>query len=299
MKNLTQSFFATVLLAVSQTASGQSAETDREALQMAAMDALISAPEERALPLASKVLNGNYSDELKERALFVLSQIERPEAREALLATARSGSGELREEAVRMIGIGGDPASLAELKGLYADGDEELREAVLQAYLIADDPESVYEIAANAGNADDFEDALDILGAMGAREQLARLRDRADMSEEWIEAVAVSGDAQLLREIALDGSNPERQAKAIESLGIVGGSDVDATLMEIYRSTDKDEIRESALQGMLISGNDEGVLELYRESRDPTEKKELLEYLVMMDSDAIWEIVDQALEETE
>ncbi len=299
MKRKTAMICAGFLLGVAQVAYGQEADTEREELQMAAMDALMSAPEERALPLASKVLNGNYSDELKERALFVLSQIDRAEARDALLATARSGSGELREEAVRMIGIGGNSEALAELRGLYADGDEDLREAVLEAYLIAGDPESVYELASNASSAEEFGDAVDILGAMGAREQLVRLRDRADMSEEWIDAVAVSGDADLLREIALDGSDPERQAQAIEALGIVGGSDVDATLVEIYRAATTDDIREAALNGMLIAGHDEGVLELYRASQEPAEKKELLEFLIMMDSDAVWDIVDQALEGTE
>jgi len=46
----------------------------------------------------------------------------------------------------------------------------------------------------------------------------------------------------------------------------------------------------------MISGHDAGVLELFRVSDDPTEKKELLEYLVMMDSDEVWQLVDAALD---
>ena len=67
-----------------------------------------------------------------------------------------------------------------------------------------------------------------------------------------------------MRELALDGSNPEIQTQAIEALGIVGGGDADSTLLEIYRGTDSPEVRDAALEGMLISGYDEGVLELYR-----------------------------------
>lgn len=284
-----------LLLGSVAAVQAQPVDPEREALQIAAMEALISAPEERALPLARKVLDGNYSTELKARALFVLSQIDMPEAQEALVAAAKTGEGELREEAVRMIGINGSAAALAELGELYRGGDNELREAVLQAYLIADHADAVYELAVNAGSAEEFESAVGILGAMGATEHLARLRDRAGASEEWIQALAVAGDSATLRELALDGSDAGRQAAAIQALGIVGGDEVEATLLETYRAAGSDEVREAALQGMLIADYDEGVIELYRSSNDPAEKKALLEVLVMMDSDAAWDAIDSAL----
>ena len=52
----------------------------------------------------------------------------------------------------------------------------------------------------------------------------------------------------------------------------------------------------AALDGLLIAGHDEGVLQLYRSSQDPAEKRELLEYLVMMDSEAIWDVIESALD---
>ncbi len=121
----------------------------------------------------------------------------------------------------------------------------------------------------------------------------------AGASEDWIDAIAISGDVETLRELALDGSDVERQAKAIEAMGIAGGDEVNTTLVEIYRSAGSEDIREAALDGMLIAGHDEGVLTLYRESKDAAEKKELLEYLVMMDSDEIWNIINSALEDAE
>jgi HEAT repeat protein len=99
-----------------------------------------------------------------------------------------------------------------------------------------------------------------------------------------------------LQELAMDGSNPELQAQAIEALGIVGGDEVNATLVGIYQKSDSAEVREAALDGLLIAGYDEGVLRLYQASQDPVEKRELLEYLVMMDSDAVWDVIDSALD---
>ena len=290
-------FAAATSIAVASQAFAQT--DDAEELKIAALEALIAAPPERALSLAAKALQGDHSDEVKERALFILSQIDLPGAQDLLIETAQQGSGEIRLEAIRMIGIGGNSDALSRLGGIYDGGNEDVRDAVLEAYLIADDEEAVYELAvsaANVGNDEDFESAVEMLGVMDAREQLRKLRESTGNSEALIEAYAISGDADSLRAIALDGSDPEVQAEAIEALGIVGGSEVNATLVEIYRASDSEDIREAALEGMLISGYDEGVLELYRSSQDPVEKRELLEYLVVMGSDDIWDIIDSALE---
>lgn len=269
--------------------------SDSDSLKIAALEALMSAPAERAMPLVSKVLAGNHSIEVKERALFILSQIDSEEAHATLLQFAREDTSELQAEAIRMIGIGGDKDTLASLGDIYQAGDRDVRDAVLEAYLIADDSQAVFEIAANADNEEDFSEAVDMLGAMGARDKLRELRSRTGMSETLIDAYAISGDYETLRELALDTSDTELQTKAIEAMGIVGGDRVDATLVEIYRGADSEEVREAALDGMLISGHDSGVLELYRSATDAKEKRELLEYLVIMDSDAIYDVIDEAL----
>lgn len=299
MNTFRNTVFAVALSSVVCAGSAVAQSSDDEALKLAALEALIAAPPERAYPIAAKVVQGDNSDELKEAALFVLSQIDLPEAQSIIVETARTGDGDIQAEAIRMIGIGGNADSLAELQGLYDGGDEDVRDAVLEAFLIADDDEAVYNIAvsaAAAGDEEGFESAVEMLGAMGAHEELRRLRETAGISEPLIEAYAISGDADSLRELALDDSDAELQKAAIEALGIVGGDAVNTTLVEIYRAAASEEIREAALEGMLISGHDEGVLELYRSSDDAAEKRELLEFLVMMGSDDVWDIIDAALE---
>ena len=292
-------FTAAAIAAITFAGQAFAQSDDAEELKIAAIEALIAAPPERALPLAAKALQGNHSDEVKERALFILSQIDLPEAQDILLETARQGSDEIRLRAIRMIGIGGNRDTLKQLGGLYDAGDGDVREAVLQAFMIANDEDAIYELAVRAhaaGNMDDFEHAVQHLGVIGAQEQLQRIRESTGPSQSLIQAYAISGDAESLRAIALDGSNPEMQLEAIRALGIVGSDDVNATLMEIYKSSDSEDIRESARHGMLISGHDEGVLELYRSSQDPAEKRELLELLVIMGSDDVWDVIDSALD---
>lgn len=280
------------------TASGGASAQDIEAdeLKIAALEALIAAPPERALPAVTRVLRGDNSDEVKESALFILSQIDMPEAQEILMQIVRESEGELQEEAIQMVGIGGNPDTLAELQAIYPTVEIEVKEAILEAFLIADETEAVLEIALEAESEEEFEAAIEMLAVMDATEELRQVRAQAGVSEGLIEAYAISGDHESLRELALDSSDPEQQVHAIEALGIVGSQNADSTLIEIYRGSDNADVKEAALDGMLISGYDEGVLELYRGSTDTAEKRELLEYLVIMDSDEIWDIIDAALE---
>ncbi|MEX2124828.1 MAG: HEAT repeat domain-containing protein [Woeseia sp.] len=294
MTALRKFILATLIVAISSPAIAQTDEA--EGLKMTALEALISAPPERALPIVTKVLSGDSSTALKERALFVLSQIDLPEAQTLLIETARTGDRNIRMEAIRMIGVGGNSKALADLAEIYTAGDGDTREAVLEAYLIADDKDAVYQIAANSQNPREFEKAVNVLGAMGAMEELRALRDRPGAAEVLIEAYAVAGDVETLTALATDSSDPERQAQAIHGLGIAGGNEVGDVLVGIYRDTEVPDVKEAALEGLMIGDYDQAVLELFRASDDAAEKRELLETLVIMDSDAVWEIIDKTLE---
>ena len=70
-----------------------------------------------------------------------------------------------------------------------------------------------------------------------------------------------------------------------------------AIFLQVYRGTQDDELKEAALDAMLIADDDEGVLTLFQESQDPNEKRRLLETLVNMDSDAVWDLIDATLED--
>ncbi|MBA3563545.1 MAG: HEAT repeat domain-containing protein [Gammaproteobacteria bacterium] len=297
MASLRQLILVALITSISALSVAQT--DDAEDLKISALEALISAPPERALPIVTKVLRGAGSAELKERALFVLSQIDLPEAQSLLVEMAETDDRRIRLEAIRMIGIGGDQQALAALGEIYAAGDADTREAVLEAYLIADDSEAVYQIAVNAENAEDFENAVNMLGAMGALDELRALRDRPDMADVLIDAYAVAGDVESLTALATDTSDPERQAQAIHGLGIAGGDEVGDVLVGIYRDTDVPKVKDAALEGLQIADLDRAVLELFNESTAPEEKRELLQTLVNMDSDAVWDVIDTTLENGE
>lgn len=285
----------TTSVLVAHTALAQDAESDSRALRMAAIEALMMAPPERALPLVKKLLASEQDKEIKARALFILGQIDLPEAHEAILEFARNESGELQLEAIRTIGISGDPELTSGLGDLYRNGDARVRRAVLEAWMIAGDEDSVFEVAANAGSDEEFEAAVHQLGVMGATDRLAELRDRPGMSESLVQAFAIAGDTESLEVMARDASDSERQLAALRGLGIAGGPDDPDFFVEIYQGTDDPAVKDAVRQGILVAGDEESALRLFKAARNDREKAELLRLLVIMDSDAAFEAIDEAL----
>jgi hypothetical protein len=274
----------------------QRAATEQEELALAALEGLMAQSSERALPILKKVLAGPQSTLIKRRALFVLSQIESPESREILLQTARSSNAELRSEAIRSIGIEGDARSLDALQAIYNSGDAETKSNVLQAWMIADHKSAVYNIAVNSKSEEETAEAIRMLGVMGATDELRRLSDKPTAASGLLEAYAIAGDLEGLLKVVNGTGAHALKVDAVRRIGIVGGDAANKALRDIYtRSTDA-EMKDAALQGMLISDDDQGVLALYRAAKTSDEKRTLLRTLSMMDSDAALEAIDATLE---
>ncbi|MFK8014324.1 MAG: HEAT repeat domain-containing protein [Gammaproteobacteria bacterium] len=273
-------------------------DDDARALKHAALEALMHAPPERALSLVIRTLERSDDEELKERALFILSQIDLPQARDHLLQVALQGNTpRLRREAIRSIGIGGDSAALERLVDVYRGGNEDTREAVLRAFLIADEEQFVLQIARAASDDDEFDAAVRVLGAMGAVDALATLRDRATTSAGLIQAYAVANDLDSLEALLAANSDPDLQRRIMRAMGIVGGSKVGQILAQQYRTSTDEDVRHAALQGLLVAGDDKTVIELFRWTSSDAQKRDLLRLLVNMGSDEALDLIDSTLSE--
>lgn len=270
--------------------------SDRDELAMAALEGLMSAPDARVLPILQKVLKGNHSDVVKARALFVLSQIGLDEAQLTLLEFVRNSKGDLQEEAVRSVGIGGNTKSLEALLPLSQSADDSLRKQILEAFLIADRKDLVMKLAQSAKTEDEAEQAIHTLSAMGAVAELRALGAQGKYTDSLIEAYAISGDLQSLLRIAQSDSDSGVREDAIQRIGIINGKAARQALQDIYREVKEPQLKEAALQGMLISGDQKGVLALYRATQNIQEKRSLLRTLSMMGGDAALEAIDAALE---
>lgn len=282
--------------ALTATAKDRGPEpTDEEALQMAALEGLMAQPSTRALPILKKVMNGPQSTLVKRRALFVLSQIGEPEARDILLQVARTKS-ELQTEAIRSIGISGDTKSLDALLEIYKTADAETKKHIMEAWMISGRKQPIYDIASTSKSEDEVSQAIKLLGVMGAKEELRKLGDLPNKPRALTEAYAISGDLEGLLKIVGGNGDAEAKADAVSRIGIIGSDEARTALREIYTKSTDANIRDAALHGMLIAGDDKGVLALYRSAKTTDEKRSLLRMLSMMNSDAAIEAIDATLE---
>jgi hypothetical protein len=83
----------------------------------------------------------------------------------------------------------------------------------------------------------------------------------------------------------------------VRNIGIIEDEGARSALRDLYLRSDDKEFKDVALQGLMIAGDDKGVLALYRAAKTGDEKRALLRTLSTMDGDAAMEAIDNALEE--
>ncbi len=109
------------------------AESDEE-IKLIAINSLLQSDPSTAFPALQKVLAGNSSVKVKEKALFVLTQNSSPEARKLLgTVAANSANPDLQMRAIRYVGLMGSDDARKELETLYSrSSDERVKRAILQ-----------------------------------------------------------------------------------------------------------------------------------------------------------------------
>lgn len=273
---------------------------EREALVESALTGLLSAPPERALPLLQRVITGNYSARSKERALFVLSQIDDPQASAQILQIARSGEPVLRDRAIRMLGMSGGDAARQALQTLYRDSaDMQVRRSVLQAWMISADADSMLQAARTDASSSLRAEAVRLLGAMGALDELRQLLSEskdAEVQASALEALGIAGASEDLAAVAAGSGALPLRLQALRGLGIAGDGE---RLVELYPRLQSAELKAAAREGLLISGHQSGLRQLYGAARDPDEKRELLKLISLLGGDEALDAIEQAIEQGE
>lgn len=266
-----------------------------------AVQGLLNAPPERALPLLQKVLASQRPLKTKKRALFVLSQLGTDDAINVVLDVAKNAKEpELRHEAIRMLGISGGQNAMEHLTTVYASATSpDEKAAVIQAWLIADRKDLVLKSARDEPDPDVRRKAIETLGAMGASEELRQLFDAtrdAGNRRAIIRSLGIAGNTGALTSIASNATLPENERlEAMRSLGIAGDRGGREALVDLYAKADTPALRDAVLQGLQITGDSAAVTKLYRNARTTDEKKALLRILTTMGDDKALDVIEQEL----
>jgi HEAT repeat protein len=281
-------------------AGSDTSASDSEDIAEIAVEGLMNAPPERALPLLKKVLQGPHSDKVKKRALFVLSQLDEDAALDAVVDVAKtSGDANLREEAIRMLGVSGQDRAIARLHELYATSKSAPeKRAIIQAWLVSDRKDLILASARSETDESVRREAIQALGAMDASSELQQLFDSthdAENQQAIVQALGVAGNVQGLTVIAESQQPEATRIEAIRALGIAGDEGGSAALVKLYPKATTAALRDAVLQGLLIAGDSDAMLQLYRQARTKEEKQALLRAITTTNSDAALDLIEHEL----
>ncbi len=263
------------------------AEQDDE-LKIYALNALMQQDEPRALPIIQKILTGNSSDRVKEKALFVLSQSNSKDAQDLLGQIARGQSNPaLQIRAIRMLSIRGKQSNDV-LADIYQHtSDENVKKAVLQSYFVSGSKDKLLEAARTEKDPQLVHTAVQQLGAMGATSEMLDLYRNTTSTEtrsSIIGAFIASGKkgADALSTIATSEQNPELRRKAIRNLGIAGGASAAPAIVSTYQGTTDPETKKAAADALFLCGDAHDLVALARAEKDPAAKQTLVSKLSIM-----------------
>jgi len=258
-------------------------------LRMLALQGLINSDPDRAIPFLGKVLEGSGSPKEKSKALFVLAQSGRPEAREVLGKIARGQSNpDLQGKAIQYLGLFGGAEARKTLAEVYASsGDPGIKRSILRSYMIAGDREHLFEAAKNEKNEDVKREAIRQLGLVHGQNELQQLY-RADNSpevrRELLKAFFLSGDAPRLLEVAQADKDPELRREAIRNLGLIHSDDAGKALQTIYSKETDRGVKEEVLNSYFLQGNAAAIVAIARNEKDVELKRVAVSKLSIMHS---------------
>ncbi len=255
-------------------------------LKLIAIQGLMNSDPDHAVPLLEKVLQGNQSPRVKERALFVLSQSGSPQARAVIAGVARGQSGhDLQSKALQDLAISGDPASKAELADIYAHSDDiNVKKSILRDFMISGEKDRILTAAKSEKNPDLRREAVRQLGVMGAGDDLWELyqsESTPDVKREIVRAFFVGGQGERLYTLAQNEKDVDLRREAIRSLGLMGSKTADH-LASLYQTEKTPEIRKEILNAFFLQGNCPELVGLARVEKDPDLRKTAIEKLSLM-----------------
>lgn len=281
---------------------GASANPDAisdEELKLLALQSLMNGNPDKAVPMLDKIINGNYSPKLKDKALFVLSQSGSDKAQQILLSLAKANNDpDLQKRAIRYMGMGGSRNN-GVLREIYkGTTDVSVKKAVFQGWLMSADKEDVLAVARTEQSPELRKDAIRYLGMMGGRNELREMYKNspdAGTREAVVQGMLMSGDSQGLVEIVNTEKDPQVLDKAINTLGMVGGEDSVSALTNIYNSHNDIATRKRVINAMFLRGAAHQMVAMARKETNPELKKAWIQKLSLMSSPEITEYMTEIL----
>lgn len=200
------------------------AQESNEDLKLLAINSLMNADPERALPLVENILKGSSGPSVKDRALFVISQNRSPHAQQALLDYAKGGGNpDLQLRAIQYVGMSGTKDAQQQLAGIYtSSSDARVKNAIINSLMQSRASDQLLNIAKSEKDATLRGTAIrDLVMSKGASlEGLAELYSSSDTAakHEIVNGLMARGDGKTLVDLARKETDPAMKKYIVERL---------------------------------------------------------------------------------
>jgi hypothetical protein len=200
------------------------AQESNDDLKLLAINSLMNADPERALPLVENILKGNSGPSVKDRALFVISQNKAPRAQQALLDYAKGGGNpDLQLRAIQYVGMSGTKEAQQQLVSIYTgSSDARVKSAIIQALMQSHASDQLMNIAKSEKDAGLRGAAIrNLVMARGVSvEGLAELYGSSDTAakHEIVNGLMARGDGKTLVDLARKETDPAMKKYIVERL---------------------------------------------------------------------------------
>jgi len=193
-------------------------------LRIQALGSLIHTDAAKVIPMLREIALEGGNLAAARRALFVLAQSGRPEARSTVIEVARTGPELVRLAAVRELGHLGGPAVGNDLLQVYSTANDRVKYQVVTSLGQRDAAPALLRIAQSEQDRRLRDVAIVTLGEAGGRQQLAMLYTSAAADAKRpiiIGLFNAHAEDELIR-IAERERNPEARAEVLARLRLLG-----------------------------------------------------------------------------
>jgi TolA-binding protein len=258
-------------------------------LKLMALNSLMRADEQRAIPMIDKILRGTGAPRLKERALFVLAQNGTPQARQVVLDIAKGAANpDLQSKAVTYLGALGGAETRQALPEIYkASTSVDVKRSILRAFMVAGDRARLLDAARTESSVDLRAEAVRQLGAMGAQEELSQLyqsETNPDVRKQIIQSMFAGHNEAKLIQLLRAETQEELKRSIVQNLGMMPSTASAEALASVYAADKNDVVRRAVVDALGQQRNSKALIELAKKETDPVMKKRIVERLANLKS---------------
>jgi HEAT repeat protein/TolA-binding protein len=273
-------------------AAGQPLSPERvpdDELKLMALNNVMRADEQKAIPAIDKILRGTGSPRLKERALFVLAQNNTAPARQIVIDIAKgAGNPDLQAKAITYLGALGGVEARQALPEIYkASTSVDVKRSILRAFMQAGDRARLLDVAKTETSPDLRAEAVQQLGAMGAQEELSQLyqsETSPDVRKRIIQSMFTGHNEAKLIQLLRAETDEDLKRSIVQNLGMMASPTSADALTAVYTADKNDAVRRAVIDAFGQQRNSKALIDLAKKETDPAMKKRIVERLSNMKS---------------